>query len=66
MDFLHFILVMVIFALVFSGPSKEQIEANNILRDVIRFVGYCDDHKDELPINIRERFDEIEKLILVK
>ena len=62
-DFFFFGLIMLVLVLVLLGggsPSKEQKSQMMVLWEVQRFVVYCEEHKDELPENVRERLDELE------
>lgn len=43
------------------GISKEKAQKMlDAVREIDRFVEYVGDHKDELPADIREKYDELE------
>jgi hypothetical protein len=44
-----------------STPSKEIEFMKDSVRELLYFTIYCENHKDELPPNIRERYEEMEK-----
>ena len=44
-----------------STSAKEAEFAKATICELLHFAIYCEKHKDELPPNIRERYEEMEK-----
>lgn len=59
-----FFTIYMIVSTVVNSPSEPNKEVVETLLKVKNFVDYCETHKDELPENIRERFDEMEAALL--
>ena len=70
MGFLIFMVCVVVFILVFSSvcyyEDTNKKDAIDNLTALAEFVYYCEEHKDELPDNIRKKFDAMEESILKK
>lgn len=55
------IVAMAVVSLAGTTRDTKIEEQKALVKEVIRFIKYVDEHKDELPPNIRERYDELEK-----
>jgi len=61
--FFIFMIVVVVCATTSVSKDKEAEKAFAVLDKCKDFIGYCERHRDELPGNIRERFDELESFV---
>ena len=63
LDFFFGLAMFILLLVLITGgsSSKEQKQQMMVLWEVTRFVSYCDKHKEELPENVRERLNELEK-----